>query len=76
MDLKAYCDKRKLEMLEAVQKMEAARKTTVSQGQQLQNQLNQITAQLQRYDVELEVLTKLESELTKEVPDARSSNGN
>lgn len=63
MKIKKYCENRRLEMLLESQSLEKRKQTMIAQGQQLQALLNQVNQNIFKLDVELDVLTKLESSL-------------
>ena len=63
MKIKKYCKNRRLEMLQESQNLEKRKQTLIVQGQQLQAQLNQTNQNIMKLEIELEVLTKLESSL-------------
>ena len=61
MNIKKYCETRRLEMVGENQALEKKKKEITYQGQVLQAQLNQVINDLSRLEIELELLDKLEN---------------
>ena len=66
MEIKEYCNNRRLEMLKETQSLENKRNEIVNQGQVMQNQVNHINAVIAKNAIELEILDKLEADLSEE----------
>ncbi len=73
MEVKEYCDNRKLEMVTESRELERKYQGLLAQGKQLEALLNQTNELKRRLDIELDVLIKVEEAIYPEEPPKESA---
>lgn len=73
MEVKEYCDNRKLEMVTESRELDRKYQGLLAQGKQLEALLNQTNELKRRLDIELDVLIKVEEAIYPEEPPKESA---
>ncbi len=73
MEVKEYCEKRKLEMVTESRELDRKYQGLLAQGKQLEALLNQTNELKRRLDIELDVLIKVEEAIYPEEPPKESA---